>query len=79
MAIPIFGTTKTGFYFNKRTGLRQSCLALVPSAAHLCPRFSEVAQATHKSMAIEGHCVSSKSSSRVRDGDEGVAGRNGGE
>ena len=28
-AIPIFGTTKTCFYFNKRTGLRQSCLTFV--------------------------------------------------
>ena len=30
-----------------------------------------------ESWALEGHCVSSKSPSRVRDRDEGVGGRNG--
>ena len=30
-------------------------------------------------MALEGRCVSSKSPSRVEDGDKGVAGRNEGE
>ena len=50
-----------------------------PSSAHqtvslyLC---NSESNARGKSRALEGRCVSSKNPSRVRDGDEGVAGRN---
>ena len=55
--------------------------ASLPSAPYLTVSFfsSVVSDATYASRlrALEGHCVSSKSPSRVRDGYEGVAGRNG--
>ena len=43
---------------------------------YLC---SSGSNARGESKALEGRRVSSNSPSRVRDGDEGVAGRNGGE
>ena len=43
---------------------------------YLC---SSAINAQGESMALDGRRVSSKSPTRVRDGDEGVAGRNGGE
>ena len=52
----------------------------MPSAAHLTVSFyfcSSESSAGDKLRALEGRCVSSKSSSEVPDGDEGVAGRNG--
>ena len=51
-----------------------------PSAAHLTVSLylcSSGSNARGKSRALEGRRVSSKSLSRVQDGDEGVAGRNG--
>ena len=51
-----------------------------PSVAHLMVSLylcCSGSNARGKPRALEGHCASSKSPSRVRDGDEGVAGRNG--
>ena len=73
--------------FNKRTikvcvswRLTVSLDLCAPSATHLTVSLylcSSVSNARGESRALEGRCVSSKSLSRVRDGDEGVAGRNG--
>ena len=72
--------------FNKRTiKVCDNCCwrcpgISAPSAAHLTVSLylcSSGSNARGESRAREGRCVSSKSPSRVRDGDEGVAGRNG--
>ena len=71
--------------FNKRTiKVCVSCCwrcpgTSAPSAAHLTVSLylcSSGSNARGESRALEGRRVSSKSPSRVRDGDEGVAGRN---
>ena len=72
--------------FNKRTikvcvsSFWQCPGTSVPSEAHLTVSLylcSSGSNTWGKSRALEEHLVSSKSPSRVRDGDEGVAGRNG--
>ena len=67
---------KVRFQQTHNPGMRQLFLDGVlgpPRLVHFC---SSGGNARGESRALEGRCVSSKSPSRVRDGDEGVAGRN---
>ena len=75
-ATTIFGTTKTSASF-KNAQSRFAPPRLVPYNWE-CPCISvSGSNARGESRAFEGRCVCSKSPSRVRDGDEGAAGRNG--
>ena len=64
--------TRTRTIFKGQNGLYDVLVCFFK--ALLCSSGSNV---RGESRALEGHCVSLKSPSRVRDGDEGVAGRNG--
>ena len=71
-----YSQVKQRFYNCLPRVLGPPCLA---RHTRWCPCFSVVPEVTHEARlkAIEGRRVSSKSPPRIRDGDEGVAGRNG--